>query len=195
LKDVRLSVGDLSLAGEVMITRTGLQGTGIYALAAPLRDTIAAEGEAVLHIDLRPQVAREALERQLSAPRGRQSLSNVLRKATKLPSPAVGLLHEAALAQGTPLGALPPSRLAALIKALPVPFTATAPIERAISTAGGIAFAALDDAFMLREKPGVFACGEMLDWEAPTGGYLLQACFATGVAAAEGAQRWLAQPR
>jgi hypothetical protein len=195
LKNVRLSVGDLSLAGEVMITRTGLQGTGIYALAAPLRDTIAAEGEAVLHIDLRPQVAREALERQLSAPRGRQSLSNVLRKATKLPSPAVGLLHEAALAQGTPLGALPPSRLAALIKALPVPFTATAPIERAISTAGGIAFAALDDAFMLREKPGVFACGEMLDWEAPTGGYLLQACFATGVAAAEGAQRWLAQPR
>jgi uncharacterized flavoprotein (TIGR03862 family) len=194
LKNVRLSVGDLSLAGEVLITRAGLQGNGIYALAAPLRETIAAQGEAVLRIDLRPQVTREALERQLSAPRGRQSLSNVLRKATRLPPPAVGLLHEAALAEGTPLGALPPSRLAALIKALPVRLIAAAPIARAISTAGGIPFSALDDAFMLREKLGVFACGEMLDWEAPTGGYLLQACFATGVAAARGAQRWLEQP-
>lgn len=195
LKNVRLSVGDLSLAGEMLITRTGLQGTGIYALAAPLREMIAATGEAILRIDLRPQVTREALERQLSTPRGRQSLSNVLRKATKLTPPAVGLLHEAALGEGTPLGALPPSRLAALIKALPVRLTATAPIARAISTAGGVAFAALDGHFMLKDRPGVFACGEMLDWEAPTGGYLLQACFATGIAAARGAERWLARPR
>ncbi len=193
LKNVRLSTGDTSLRGEALITRTGLQGTGIYALSAQLRDAITAAGEAILRIDLRPDMACEALEKQLSAPRGRQSLANVLRKATKLLPPAVGLLHEAALARGTSLAALGPGELAALIKAVPVRLTATMPIARAISTAGGVPFDELDDSFMLKRRPGVFVAGEMLDWEAPTGGYLLQACFSTGAAAGHAAAAWCLQ--
>jgi uncharacterized flavoprotein (TIGR03862 family) len=191
LKNIRLSTADISLRGEALITRTGLQGTGIYALSAHLREAIAAEGEAVLRIDLRPGVPHEVLEHQLAAPRGRQSLSNVLRKATRLSPPAVGLLHEATLSKGTSLSAMGPARLAALIKSVPVRLTAAAPIARAISTAGGIRFAELDERLMLIRRPGVFAAGEMLDWEAPTGGYLLQACFSTGVTAARGAMAWL----
>lgn len=191
LKNVRLSTADVSLRGEALITRTGLQGPGIYALSAQLREAIAADGEAVLRIDLRPGVPHEVLERQLAAPRGRQSLSNVLRKATKLGAPAVGLLHEAALSKGSSLSAMGPQKLAALIKSVPVSLTATAPIARAISTAGGIPWAELDERLMLVRRPGLFAAGEMLDWEAPTGGYLLQACFSTGAAAARGAIAWL----
>jgi uncharacterized flavoprotein (TIGR03862 family) len=191
LKNIRLSTADISLRGEALITRTGLQGTGIYALSAHLREAIAAEGEAVLRIDLRPGVPHEVLEHQIAAPRGRQSLSNVLRKATRLSPPAVGLLHEATLSKGTSLSAMGPARLAALIKSVPVRLTAAAPIARAISTAGGIRFAELDERLMLIRRPGVFAAGEMLDWEAPTGGYLLQACFSTGVTAARGAMAWL----
>ena len=193
LKNVRLSTADISLRGEALITRSGLQGTGIYALSASLREAIGASGEAVLRIDLRPGVPHEVLERQLGTPRGRQTLSNVLRKATKLLPPAVGLLHEAALSKGASLASMGPAQLAALIKSVPVRLTAPAPIERAISTAGGIAFDELDQNFMLKQRPGVFAAGEMLDWEAPTGGYLLQACFSTGVAAARGALEWLKQ--
>jgi uncharacterized flavoprotein (TIGR03862 family) len=191
LKNVRLSTADISLRGEALITRSGLQGTGIYALSASLREAIAASGEAILRIDLRPGVPHEMLERQLGAPRGRQTLSNVLRKATKLPPPAIALLHEAALSRGASLSSMGPAQLAALIKSVPVRLTATAPMARAISTAGGIAFDELDEGFMLTRRPGVFAAGEMLDWEAPTGGYLLQGCFATGAAAARGALRWL----
>lgn len=191
LKNVRLSTADISLRGEALITRSGLQGTGIYALSASLREAIAVSGEAILRIDLRPGVPHEVLERQLGTPRGRQTLSNVLRKATKLPPPAIALLHEAALSRGASLSSMGPAQLAALIKSVPVRLTATAPMARAISTAGGIAFDELDEALMLTHRPGVFAAGEMLDWEAPTGGYLLQACFATGVAAARGAMLWL----
>jgi uncharacterized flavoprotein (TIGR03862 family) len=190
LKNVGLSVGKVSIRGEALITRAGLQGAGIYALSTRLRETIAESGEAFLRIDLRPDVPAEALAKRLSEPAGRQSLPNLLRKAAKLPPPAIGLLHEAALVQSAPLASLPPPALARLIKALPVRLTATAPIERAISTAGGIAFDALDENFMLRARPGAFAAGEMLDWEAPTGGYLLQACFASGAAAARGALAW-----
>jgi uncharacterized flavoprotein (TIGR03862 family) len=191
LKNVRLSTADISLRGEALITRTGLQGTGIYALSASLREAITASGDAILRIDLRPGIPHEALEKQLAAPRGRQTLSNVLRKATKLSPPAIGLLHEATLARGTSLAAMGPAKLAALIKSVPVRLTATAPIARAISTAGGIPFDELDENYMLKRRPGVFAAGEMLDWEAPTGGYLLQASFSTGAAAARGAMRWL----
>jgi len=133
-----------------------------------------------------------ALTAKLSAPRGKQSLSNVLRKALKLPPVATALLHEATTARGRPLSSLSADELAALLKAVPVHLTGVQPVAGAISTAGGIRFDALDARFMLTALPGVFACGEMLDWEAPTGGYLLQACFATGVAAAEGALAWLA---
>ena len=198
LKNVGLSAGTASIRGEALITRAGLQGTGIYALSALLRETIAAEGKAVLRIDLRPDIPAEKLEKRLSDTRGKPSLSNRLRKAAKLTPPAIGLLHEAARGTGKPLAAMATAEIAALIKAVPVVLTDTAPIARAISTAGGITFGALEGDFMLRGRPGVFAAGEMLDWEAPTGGYLLQACFATGTATAQGALRWLkrqADPR
>jgi hypothetical protein len=191
LKAVRLSTGCASLRGEALITRTGLQGSGVYALSAALRETIAAKGEAVLRIDLRPELSAAELEVRLAVARGGQSLANALRKRLKLTPAAIGLLHEAALAEGVRLAALPPAALAALVKAAPVRLVAAAPIARAISTAGGVAFTEIDADFMLRRRPGLFVAGEMLDWEAPTGGYLLQACFATGRAAAAGALRWL----
>ena len=174
---------------------TGLEGGGIYALTAPLREAIAASGEAMLQIDLLPDVAQAALEGRLSAPRAKQSLSTFLRKAASLSPAAIGLLHEATIATSERLSALAPAALAQLIKAVPVRLTGTAPIARAISTAGGIAFAEIDDEFMLRRLPGVFVAGEMLDWEAPTGGYLLQASFATGAAAGRGVLRWLDRAR
>ena len=127
---------------------------------------------------------------KLSAPRGKQSLSNYLRKAAQLSPLAIGLLQEATIASGLSLASLSPEKLAALINAAPIRLTGTAPIARAISTAGGILFDELDANFMIRRLPGVFAAGEMLDWEAPTGGYLLQACFATGAAAGTGALRY-----
>jgi predicted flavoprotein YhiN len=127
----------------------------------------------------------------LSAAKGKQSFSNFLRKAAHLSPVAIGLLQEAAKATGLSLSALSPADLARLIQAVPVQLSGVSPIARAISTAGGIPFDELDDDFMLRRLPGVFAAGEMLDWEAPTGGYLLQASFATGVAAGRGALKWL----
>jgi uncharacterized flavoprotein (TIGR03862 family) len=190
LKRIALSCGSKTIRGEAVITRAGLEGGAVYALSAPLRQTIAESGEAVLTIDLRPDVSSAALQQRLEAPRGKQSLSNVLRKAAKLSPAAIGLLHEAAAASSQKLGAMSPPALAALINAVPVRLTATAPLETAISTAGGISFEEIDENFMLRRLPGVFVAGEMLDWEAPTGGYLLQACFSTGAAAGRAAVKW-----
>ena len=191
LKRIALTFGERSVRGEALITREGIEGGGVYALSAPLRDAVARDSAATLHIDLRPDLAVAALAEKLAAPRGKQSLSNVLRKALKLPPAATALLHEATTARGRPLTSLSAGEVAALIKAVPVHLTGVQPVATAISTAGGISFDALDAHFMLKAVPGVFAAGEMLDWEAPTGGYLLQACFATGVAAAEGALKWL----
>jgi uncharacterized flavoprotein (TIGR03862 family) len=191
LKRLALSFGAHTVRGEALVTKTGLEGGGIYALSAPLREAIAAAGEAILHIDLLPDIAPAALEQRLIAPRGKQSLSTFLRKAASLSPAAIALLHEATLAGPERASAMPPTALAALIKAVPVRLTGIMPIVRAISTAGGIALDEIDDAFMLRQRPGVFVAGEMLDWEAPTGGYLLQASFATAVAAGRGALRWL----
>lgn len=193
LKGIALSFGGRSLRGEAVITRSGIEGGAIYALAAALRDAIDAAGEAELLIALRPDLGVDDLTSRLSAAKGKQSLATYLRKAAHLTPVGIGLLHEAALARGAPLSMLPAAELAALINAVPVTLSGTAPIARAISTAGGIAFAELDDGFMLRRLPGVFAAGEMLDWEAPTGGYLLQASFATGAAAGRGALHWLAR--
>lgn len=179
LKPVTLGLGGLSQQGEVMITAQGLEGGAIYALSAPLREEIAAKGRAELLLDLRPGVSREALARKLSAPRGGKSLSTFLRKAGFSPA-AVGLLREAT--QAEELAAMNPEALAARLKALPITLTATTGLARAISTAGGICRSAVDEHFQLRAKPGVYAIGEMLDWEAPTGGYLLQACLSVGVA-------------
>ena len=192
LKRIAIAFGGRSVRGEAIVTREGLEGGAIYALAAPLRDAIDAAGHATLPIDLRPDVSAAALAQRLATVDRKQSLANSLRKAAKLPPVATGLLHESAIASGRPVASLNVDDLAALIKAVPVRLTGVRPIAGAISTAGGVAFSALDGQFMLRQLPGVFAAGEMLDWEAPTGGYLLQASFATGAAAARGALAWLA---
>ena len=172
-------------------TEFGIEGGAVYALSAELREALLREGVATLNIALRPDAEAGELTKKLSAARGKQSFANFLRKAANLSPVAIGLLHEAAKASGMPLPLLSPADLARLIQAVPVQLNGVSPIARAISTAGGIAFDELDDAFMLRSLPGVFAAGEMLDWEAPTGGYLLQASFATGAAAGRGALKWL----
>jgi uncharacterized flavoprotein (TIGR03862 family) len=184
LKRIAISFAGRDVRGEAVVTRDGLEGGAIYALSAPIRDAIEAHGAATIMIDLRPDVTVDALAQKFSAPRGKQSLSNVLRKAAKLSPVAVGLLREAA---GANLSSMSAGQIASLIKSVPVRLVASMPIGGAISTAGGIALSALDEHFMLKRLPGVFAAGEMLDWEAPTGGYLLQASFATGIAAARGA--------
>jgi uncharacterized flavoprotein (TIGR03862 family) len=191
LKGVALSFGQHTVRAEAIITRSGIEGGGIYALAADLREAIAVSGEAMLHVALRPDLDAKDLIARLSAPRGKQSLANVLRKAAQLSPVASGLLQEAAIASGRRLASLSPIDLAHLINAVPIKLHGVAPIARAISTAGGIAFDELDANFMIRRLPGTFAAGEMLDWEAPTGGYLLQASFATGAAAGQGALKWL----
>jgi uncharacterized flavoprotein (TIGR03862 family) len=190
LKGVALSFGTHSVRGEAIVTRSGIEGGAVYALSAELREAIAAAGQATLHIRLRPDLETKGLIARLSAPKGKQSLSNFLRKAAHLPPVAIGLIQEAARATGVSLASLSPADLAGLINTVPIQLTGTAPIARAISTAGGIAFDELDDSFMIRRLPGVFAAGEMLDWEAPTGGYLLQASFATGAAAGRGVLKW-----
>ena len=192
LKSARFAFGDARLRGEAMMTRQGIEGGAIYALSPDLREAIAATGEAVLHVDLRPDVGYPELERRLAAPREKRSLATWLRKQARLEPLAIGLLQEAAHAAGTPLAAMTPEDLAKLIKAAPIRLTGVARIARAISTAGGVAFSEIDERFMLKARPGTFVAGEMLDWEAPTGGYLLQAVFATGAAAARGAVDWLA---
>lgn len=184
LKRLAIRFRDTVVRGEAVITATGIEGGAIYALSAALRDAIEAGGSATIHIDLRPDLDRAALDRKLGGPRGSQSLSNLLRKQAALAPEAIALVQEA-LHQGAT------APLPDLIKSLPVRLAATTGIERAISSAGGLRLDALDDRLMLRDRPGVFAAGEMLDWEAPTGGYLLQGCFSTGVAAAKGALDWL----
>lgn len=191
LKGVALTVGAHTVRGEAMITRSGIEGGAIYALSAELREAVLGIGQATLTIALRPDLDAAALATRLSGTRGKQSLANFLRKAAQVSPVGIGLMQETAMASGRPLATLPPAELAHLVNAVPVQLTGIAPIERAISTAGGIAFDELDDHFMLRKLPGVFAAGEMLDWEAPTGGYLLQASFATGAAAGGGVLAWL----
>lgn len=191
LKGVALTVGAHTVRGEAMITRGGIEGGAIYALSAELREAVLGIGQATLTIALRPDLDADALTTRLSGTRGKQSLANFLRKAAQLSPVGIALMQEAAIASGRSLAALAPAELAHLVNAIPVQLTAVAPIDRAISTAGGIAFDELDDHFMLRKLPGTFAAGEMLDWEAPTGGYLLQAAFATGAAAGRGVLAWL----
>jgi uncharacterized flavoprotein (TIGR03862 family) len=191
LKGVALTFGAHSVRGEAVVTRSGIEGGAIYALSADLREAILSAGQATLNVALRPDLPGEELTARLSAPKGKQSFSNFLRKVAHLSPVAIGLLQEAAKTSGLSLSSLSPASLAELINAVPIQLTGTAPIARAISTAGGIAFDELDANFMIRRLPGVFAAGEMLDWEAPTGGYLLQASFATGAAAGRGVLTWL----
>ncbi len=192
LKRVALSSGAETVRGEALVTWSGLEGGAVYALSASLRETIATDGEAVLSIALRPDLPAGRVHHVLATPRGKQSISNVLRKGLKLSPVAIGLLHEATLASSRRLADLDPAALAALIDAVPVRLKAPMPLASAISTAGGIVFDEIDENFMLKRWPGTFVAGEMLDWEAPTGGYLLQASLSTGAAAARGVLAWCA---
>jgi uncharacterized flavoprotein (TIGR03862 family) len=189
LKRIALSFGGETIRGEVVVTGSGLEGGAIYALSPGLRDAIEKAGAAVLSVDLLPDMTRDDAARRLMYPRGKNSLANYLRKVLSLSPAAIGLAQEAVQGRLAPLVA---DQLAARLKDLPLRLTGMAPIARAISSAGGVSFDEVDENFMLKRKAGVFVAGEMLDWEAPTGGYLLQACFATGFAAGQGAARFLA---
>ena len=184
LKRIALMVGAETFRGEAMIARDGLEGGVVYSANEALRRALET-GPARVHLDLRPDVKVEALAARLAGANAKQSVANTLRKARVLPA-AIAVMREA-----SPTLPRDPATLAALVKAVPLTVESLAGLERAISTAGGIQFVAIDENWMLIAKPGVFAAGEMLDWTAPTGGYLLTACLATGRAAAEGTLRWL----
>lgn len=187
LKPVTIMHAGTSRHGEAMITAQGIEGGAIYALSAFIRDAMDANGIATIHLDLRPNLSFDALTQKLQMPRANKSFSNYLRKVGFSPL-AISLLREVTPADQ--LTSLDAHALAARAKALPITLTATAGMARAISSAGGITRAAVNDEFMLRSHAGVFVAGEMLDWEAPTGGYLLQACFSSAVAAAHGMLRY-----
>ncbi len=189
LKPVRLTVGAQSVRGEAMITATGIEGGAVYALSGPLREALAISGSARLDVDLRPDVSDSALAQRLAKVPAKQSLSTRLRKGGLAPV-AIGLLREVWGAD-LPRDA---DALARAIKTAPLMLTGAQPIDRAISSAGGVIRTSVDARAMLKARPGVFVAGEMLDWDAPTGGYLLQASFATGVAAAQGVLAWLGGP-
>jgi len=188
LKPLSLSFGGRTLRGEAMIADYGIEGGAIYALSSALRTAIEQDGKAELRLDLCPDRPLPDLVRQLSKPRKAQSHSTFLKKTLNLSPVAINLLREAA-----PVLPDKAQELAGLIHSLPLTLTGTASIDRAISSAGGIALPELDERWMLKRLPGVFAAGEMLDWEAPTGGYLLQATFASARAAALGLLDWLDQ--
>jgi len=175
--------------GEFVITRTGLEGSLIYAVSGPVRDEIDANGKAIILLDLAPDWSFDRLVDKLARPRGSRSLSSHLARRVGIRGVKAGLLWEIVPRQDMNS----PERLAAAIKHLPVVLVAARPLQEAISSAGGVLFEALDERLMLRAMPGVFCSGEMLDWEAPTGGYLLTACFASGRAAGLGALAWLNQ--
>jgi hypothetical protein len=173
-------------AGECVVTATGLEGQLVYALSAPLRERLAAGRDAVLTFDLCPQRSLDDLAARLARPRGSRSLGEHWRRSAGIDGVRAGLLHEVLDREA----ARDPARVAAALKALPVRVLRPRPIAEAISSAGGVGFAGLDDHLMLRARPGVFCAGEMVDWEAPTGGYLLTACFASGRLAGGAAARW-----
>jgi uncharacterized flavoprotein (TIGR03862 family) len=174
-------------AGECIITTNGIEGGVIYALSAPLRDAIAANDSATLHFDLAPGGDLQRLTHDLAESRGKRSLANHLQNKAGISGVKAGLLREGLSTEELGESA----RLAGRLKACPVTLTAPRPLSEAISSAGGVSFSAVDESLMLRALPGVFCAGEMLDWEAPTGGYLLTACFASGRLAGSAAAKWL----
>jgi uncharacterized flavoprotein (TIGR03862 family) len=189
MKSIALSFGDRMVRGEAMVSETGIEGGAVYALSPDLRDAIDATGSARLIIDLKPDNDVSRLAARLEGGRAGDTVTSRLRKVG-LPPVSIAVLREG-------VRPLPrdPFALAEAIKAVPIMLTGTGGMARAISSAGGVRAEAIDPALMLRAKPGCFVAGEMLDWEAPTGGYLLQACFASGRAAAKGALDWLAGPK
>ncbi len=185
---VKNDAGDESWhPGEFVITETGVEGGVIYAVSASLRDEILAKGVATLRLDLAPDRDMPRLTHDLSRPRGKRTMATHLQRQAHIEGVKAGLLREVVSKEDFS----DPARLAAAIKALPLRLVAPRPLEEAISTAGGVPFNALDEQLMIRALPGLFCAGEMLDWEAPTGGYLLTACFATGQVAGAGAVAWL----
>lgn len=174
LKNALFKSGDCVQRGEAVVTRYGIEGGAIYALSSHLRDIIAFDGNAELDIDLRPDQTEDQLVRRLAKPRGKDTLTNHLRKTLNLSPVEIGLLREGAAFVPDP------ALLARHVKNVRLTLAGTQRLDRAISTAGGVSFDAVDDTLQLRAIPKVYVAGEMLDWEAPTGGYLLQACFATG---------------
>ncbi|MDR7335888.1 TIGR03862 family flavoprotein [Roseateles asaccharophilus] len=189
VKPVALATdGFASRAGEFVITASGIEGSLVYAASSALREQIARAGHATLQLDLLPQLTAERVLAEVKHPRGSRSLSSHLKSRLHLSPLKMGLLHELLTREQM----LDAATLAAALKALPLTLHAPRPVAEAISTAGGVRFEALDDGLMLTALPGVFVAGEMLDWEAPTGGYLLTACFASGRAAAQGLAHWLA---
>jgi len=187
LKRITVTLGGNTGTGEAVITKTGLEGGAIYILNEPIKKALEQGSVSTLTLDLRPDLTRETLKTRLEKPRNNQSTSTFLRKAVRLSKPAIALLRE-------PSGGKLPEeadKLAQRIKSLPLTITGLCAIERAISTSGGIKESEIDQTGMLKTLPGVFAAGEMRDWDAPTGGYLLQATFATAVQAANGTLTWL----
>ena len=187
LKSAVFSFAGQRVSGECVVTGYGVEGGAIYALSSALRDAIARDGEAVLMLDLLPGSSLGEVAVRFSQSRGKRSLATHLKKALHLGGVKALLLHEVATAEDL----AQPERAAALIKALRLRLVAPRPIAEAISSAGGVAWPELDEHLMLRRLPGVFCAGEMLDWEAPTGGYLLTACLALGRAAGRGVAEWL----
>lgn len=174
--------------GEFVLTEGGIEGSLVYAVSAAVREEIATRGEATVTLDLLPDRTPEVVAAEVARPRGSRSLATHLKSRLGLGGAKAALLHEL-LDRAT---LQDPLRLAAALKALPLRLVAPRPIDEAISTAGGVRFEALDAGLMCRARPGLFCAGEMLDWEAPTGGYLLSACFASGRAAGRGVRDWLA---
>jgi uncharacterized flavoprotein (TIGR03862 family) len=190
LKNVAIGVaGGTSVRGDAIVTRNGIEGGPLYAQSGAIRDGIDRDGHCTVVVDLHPDVTVERLSDRLGHRRPKDSLANSLRRTIGLAPVSVSLLREAT---GNRLPANP-TELAMLVKAVPLVVETTMPIDRAISTAGGVALTEVDRSLMLRRLLGTFVAGEMLDWEAPTGGYLLQASFSTAVAAARGALEWLAR--
>jgi uncharacterized flavoprotein (TIGR03862 family) len=190
LKDVVLSHGEVTSRGDAVVTTSGLEGGAVYGVSRAVREALSVGRPGTIRIDLRPDQTVAELADRLRRRRPKDSQATALRRGARFQPVDVGLLREVTGNR------LPDdlSELARLAKGLEIVATATQPLDRAISTAGGIAFDEVDDSFMLRQRPGTFVAGEMLDWEAPTGGYLLQATLSSAVAAAHGAQRWVARP-
>ncbi|WDU62904.1 TIGR03862 family flavoprotein [Pseudomonas poae] len=188
LKNVAIGLGDdTPRLGECVVTATGIEGSLIYALSAPIREAINRDCAATVHIDLLPSKPLDKVQAALAKPRGSRSMSKHLHSQLGLDGVKAALLRELAPAEHFN----DPAQLAVAIKALPLTLVKTRPMDEAISTAGGVPFEALDERLMLKQLPGVFCAGEMLDWEAPTGGYLLTGCFASGIAAGRGMLEWL----
>ncbi len=187
IKSVVLTFGDFHQQGEFIVTREGVEGSLIYAASASMRDEILANGKAMMRLDLAPDKTEAQLLEKLSKPRGSRSMASHLEKTVGMKGVRAGLLRE--FVPKDEFANM--ERLAFYIKQLPVPLIATRPLDEAISSAGGVTFDSLDENLMLKKISGVFCAGEMLDWEAPTGGYLLTACFASGRVAGAGVMKWM----